>query len=253
MQEKVWFENSKGDKLCGILSNPSGDKKKLVVIVAHGFSSSKESSSYPLFEELFNKNNISCLRFDFWGHGESDGDFADITVSEAIDDINNAIKYLKNNNYTNIGLVGSSFGGMVSILAVANSDDIKILGLRAPVSDYLAHLLAKHSKTTIEDWKNNGFMFWISGHGRKLRLNYSFFEDSKQYDGHKEASKIKVPTIIVHGAKDISVPLSQSEQTSKEIKNCKLIVYPKANHWFEHGTDKEDAIKAIVDFFVEKA
>lgn len=260
MKEKVWFKNSKGDKLCAILSNPTNDKDELVVIIAHGFSSSKNTDSYELFEKLFNKHEISVFRFDFWGHGESDGEFSDITISEAVDDVKNAISFLKKLGYSNIGLVGSSFGGMASILTAASSKDVKILGLRAPISDYLAHLIAKHSKTEIDDWKKTGYLYWILGKKKrpagyiaaKKKLNYSFFEDSKKYDGHKEATKITIPTIIVHGAKDITVPLDQSKQTSKEIKDCTLKIYPESNHWFNHGNDKEEAIKAIIDFFVEK-
>jgi alpha/beta superfamily hydrolase len=67
-----------------------------VIILCHGFTTSKDSSTNIELEQKLNSKNIATLRFDFFGHGESEGDFKNITISEAVDDILNAIKYLKN-------------------------------------------------------------------------------------------------------------------------------------------------------------
>lgn len=71
--KKVNFNNSKGNKLCGILTNPTEDKNKPIIILCHGFSSSKDSSTYTSLAESFTKHDISTFRFDFFGHGESEG------------------------------------------------------------------------------------------------------------------------------------------------------------------------------------
>ena len=81
MREKIFFENSKGNKLCGILSNPTNDKNKSIIVLCHGFSTSKESSTYISLEQILNKNNISTFRFDFFGHGESEGKFENLTTT----------------------------------------------------------------------------------------------------------------------------------------------------------------------------
>jgi len=77
MKEKLFFKNSKGNKLCGILSSVNKDR---IIILCHGFSSNKDTQTFPILEKIFNKN-ISTFRFDFYGHGESEGKFEDITVS----------------------------------------------------------------------------------------------------------------------------------------------------------------------------
>ncbi len=68
--EKLFFENNAGRKLCGIL-NSVDDKK--VVILCHGSNSSKESLTYVNFAKRISDINISTFRFDFSGHGESEG------------------------------------------------------------------------------------------------------------------------------------------------------------------------------------
>jgi len=130
MKEKIFFKNSKGNKLCGILSNPTSKKEKPIIILCHGFSTSKEGRTYVRLEEILNDNGISTFRFDFFGHGESEGKFEEVTTFESVDDIHNAIKFLKKSGYIKIGLVGSSFGGMASIIEAGKTDELYILGGR---------------------------------------------------------------------------------------------------------------------------
>src|SRR3972149_4115310 len=113
MEEKTSFQNSKGDKLVGIVNK--SNNKDWILIMAHGFSSNKNTKNFVKLSEMLRTKGISSFRFDFWGHGESDGKFENITISEAVDDILNAIKFVKELGYKNIGLLGSSFGGISSI------------------------------------------------------------------------------------------------------------------------------------------
>src|SRR3989338_6002658 len=136
MQKNTYFKNSKGDTLAAILSNPSGDTTKPIVIIVHGFASHKNRRSFIKLAERFDTLAISSFRFDIWGFGESEGRFEDITISEAVDDILQAIKFLKSKGYTNIGLIGSSFGGISSIMAASKTNDLFALALKSPVSDY---------------------------------------------------------------------------------------------------------------------
>src|SRR3989338_745125 len=137
MEEKIFFQDSNGNNLCGILSNPTSNKNKPVIILIHGFNSGKDSSTNTTLLERLNKINISSFRIDLFAHGESDGSFENLTQSEAVDDVLQAIKFLKGLGYEKIGLEGSSFGGLASIMAASQSFDICILALKCPVSSYL--------------------------------------------------------------------------------------------------------------------
>ncbi len=95
MSEKIYFLNSKGDKLCGILSNPRTNKNGPIMILCHGIPSSKDNFTSTHLEKLLNEKNIATLRFDLFGNGESEGNFEEITISECIDDIMQAIRYIK--------------------------------------------------------------------------------------------------------------------------------------------------------------
>ena len=125
MEKKVVFQNLKGDKLAGILSETGN--KEFILVMAHGFSSNKNTKNFVKLSQRLSDKNLASLRFDFWGHGESDGKFEEITISEAVDDILQAIKCVKELGYKKIGLLGSSFGGISSIMAASKTKDLSFL------------------------------------------------------------------------------------------------------------------------------
>jgi len=253
MREKLFFENSKGNSLCGVLSNPTSDKSKPIIILCHGFTTSKNSISYINLENILNGSEISTFRFDFFGHGESEGKFENITISEAVDDILNAIKFLKSKNYSKIGLVGSSFGGMASLLAASKTGGLFVLALKSPVSDYLGKLVAEEIRYPIKTWKEKGFICHDNSDGKKFRLNFSFFEDAEKVSRYKAAKKIKIPTLIVHGDKDESVPIEQSKKTASLIENCRLEIIKGCDHQYSKPKDFKKMLDLISKFIIENS
>lgn len=229
MNKKINFTNSNGYKLSGVLSIPHNDYNGLIVVFAHGLGSSKESDKYKDFGKLLNERNIGIFKFDFYGHGESEGLFEDITVDEGADDVLQAIELLKSKGFTKIGLVGTSFGGISSIMAASKDTDLKFLGLLVPVSipEKLAHLRSTetaHLKHPLElDKKNNG---------------------------HKIAYRIKVPVYIIHGEKDETVPLEHSIKFCKLLPNCKLEIIKGGDHRLRAPHHYKKVLSLMTDFIV---
>lgn len=250
MPQKIFFKDSNGVELCGILSNPSNDITRPIMILCHGFTTSKNNHSNTGLAEVLNKDNIATFRFDFFGHGESGGDFAEITVSKAADSILRAIEYLKSLGYKKIGLFGSSFGGIASIVATAKTSDLSLLVLKSPVSDYLEVETRRKSKADIKNWRDKGFIIHVNDRGEKRKLNYSFFEDIKKFDGYEYAKNIHIPTLIVHKEGDDSVPIEQSRKTAGLIKNCKLEVIKGAGHNYSNPGDTEKMIDIVLKFII---
>lgn len=253
MEEKVYFTNSKGDKLCGILSNPTGDKTRPIIISSHGFGSNKNSSTYTNLQSRLNDANISVLRFDFFGHGESEGKFEDITISEGVDDILGAIKFLKQTGYSKIGLLGSSFGGICSIMAASKVKDLYILVLKSPVSDYTSMQLLKHGQDGVRKWREGGYIIHTSHDGKKHRLNYTFFDDFKNNDAYASATRIEIPALIVHGDQDEVVPIEQSKKTCGLIKGCRLEIIEGLGHHYTNPAHFEKFLDLSTEFIKENS
>lgn len=253
MEQKMFFANSKGDKLCGILTNPTGDVTQPLIILTHGFHSTKNTKNFLLLRELLAQHNFSVFRFDTYGQGESEGKFEQLTVSEGVDDILQAIAYLKRQHFTRMGLIGSSFGGNASIMAAVRTHDLSVLALKSPVSNYEEKTRAQLTQQQIQEWKDKGYrdMYDGSKEGKPLRLNYSYFEDFKYNDGYSVAPQITIPTIIVHGDKDESVPVEQSIKLSKLIPQSTLVLIKGADHTYSYPDHTKQMAHAITDFIVE--
>ncbi len=111
MNEKIFFENSHGLKICGILEEPNNKRDKIVIVV-HGYSSNKNRSSAREIAEELIKRNVNSFRIDLYGCGESEGEFENQTITSSVDDISSAIKLMKKRGYKKIDLFGSSAGGL---------------------------------------------------------------------------------------------------------------------------------------------
>jgi dipeptidyl aminopeptidase/acylaminoacyl peptidase len=247
MENKIVFENTKGFKLVGLLSNPTGELSKPIILLVHGHSSNKNTKSLTAISVKLNKKMISSFRIDLYGHGESEGKFEEATVSEAVDSILSAIRYLKEKGYTKIALVGSSYGGIASTLAASKTHDLFALVLKSPVSDYEDLYLWRGE--SIETWKEKGYRDYPSRNGI-LKLNYSFYEDAIKNDAYAIAPSITIPTLIVHGNADIEVPFEQSITISKLIPHCNLHIVQGADHTYTNPHHSEEMVNTIVDFLI---
>ncbi|MBN1223259.1 MAG: alpha/beta fold hydrolase, partial [Candidatus Aminicenantes bacterium] len=245
MREKLFFENGNGVRLCGILSHPSGQANAPTVIMCHGFSTNKGGRTNTQLEEILNTHDIATFRFDFFGHGESDGRFDDITISEATRDVMAASKFIKNRGHTKIALFGSSFGGQASLLAASQTSEFYTLALKSPVSDYLGLLIAGDREMDISSWKRSGYISITGADSRILRLNYSFYEDAEKIRGYEAVKRIKTPTLIVHGNKDETVPLEQSKIAAGLIGDCRLEIVRGADHIYSQPKHFEKMVKLL--------
>ncbi|MFH1246758.1 MAG: alpha/beta hydrolase [Candidatus Micrarchaeota archaeon] len=245
--EKLFF-TSRGLKICGMLeiANP---KSKEVVVMVHGYASGKDGSTYIVLGNELAKNNLNSFRFDLAGNGESEGKFEEQTISTMVEDIEAAVKMLQTRGFKVFDVVGSSGGGLAS-LVFALKFKLNKLALIAPVSDYPSQRRRKYGDEQLQQWKEKGYNFYDAGTRGLLKVNYSFFEDAKQYVMREKAAKIKCPVFIVHGDKDTDVTVKDSEELVKFLPNAELHVFKGAEHFFRNPGEKEELVKLIVDWLV---
>lgn len=250
MEKSVSFQNSKGSHLAGILTEP--DNHKFILVMAHGFSSSKNTINFVKLAERLVQKGIATFRFDFFGHGNSDGLFENITATEAVNDILQAIKFVKSQGYEKVGLLGSSFGGLASIMAASKTNDLSFLALKSPVSDYFASEKSIYSQTQLDKWQKDGFTDYID-QSKHLKLNYSYIVDMPKHDAYATAKNISVPTLVVHGNQDEEVPYTQSQKLIQCLPNSKLITIDGADHRYTTESHAQQMLEAITNFVVENS
>jgi len=243
MKKEISFKNNKGQTLRGDLYVP--DKKYKLkypsIIVCHGLGANKDmQNKVDLAEALF-KEGFLVLKFDFHGHGKSEGELSEITLTQEIDDAKAAIEALYDLPQVDkkkLGLVGHSLGGAVTIAVAATDSRIKSAVSIAGVIDMVRPLNCYVGTQKVRKWKELNDLEAEPG----KHLKYSFLEDFNKHHMLNYAKKIKIPFLVINGTKDYDVGMNQAKAIAKAA-NAPLKTVDE-NHDFG-----KESIQAAVDWF----
>ncbi len=248
MEETLTFSDRHGHGIAAILSTPDGPTTRLAVL-CHGFLSGKNSTTNKTLTRLLNAQGLATFRFDFFGQGDSDGPFEELTTTLAVQQTQAALDLMAARGYGRIGLVGSSFGGLVAILTAAQRRDIVCLALKCPVVDFAEELRITFGPEELARWHATGTIQNIMGGPDRVRLRYAFYEDCLRQIAYAPAEHITIPTLIVQGEKDECVPLHQSRRLHDALSGSKrLDLLPGADHQFTRGEDFHQMTTSISDW-----
>ena len=250
MEEATIFHDSHGHRIGAILSTPDGPTTRLAVL-CHGFLSGKNSTTNKTLTRLLNERGIATFRFDFFGQGDSDGPFEEITTTLALQQTHAALDLVTAKGYDRIGLVGSSFGGLVAILTTAQRGDIVCLALKCPVVDFAEELRLTFGPEELARWQATDTIQNIMGGPDRVRLRYAFYDNCLKHIAYGPAEHITVPTLIVQGERDECVPLHQSRRLYEALRSPKrLDLLPDADHQFSRWEDFHQMTMSISDWLV---
>ncbi|KAF5776196.1 putative feruloyl esterase [Helianthus annuus] len=237
--QKVVIENKHGENLVGVL-HETGSKD--VVILCHGFQSSKESNTITNLASALEKEGISAFRFDFAGNGkESEGSFQYGNYRREADDLHSVIQHFHGNNRVTRAILGHSKGGNVVLLYASKYHDvyrvINVCGRYNTVEGVEERL----GKGFLQKVKENGFIDVKSKTGEVLycvteeslmdRLNTNMHEACQQID---EDCKV----LTIHGSDDPIVRVEEALEFAKAVPNHKLHIIEGADHRFSKHQDE---------------
>jgi len=250
VEEQIIFTDPHGHRVSAILTVPGSGADRIAVL-CHGFLSGKNSSTNKTLTRMLTERGIATFRFDFFGHGDSDGPFEEITTTLALQQTEAALDLVTTRGYGRIGLVGSSFGGLVGILTAARRSDIGCLALKCPVVDFAEELRITLGTDELPRWQATGTIPNIMGGPDRVPLRYDFYEDCLRQIAYGPAERITAPTLIVQGEQDECVPLHQSRRLHDALRGSKkLILLPDADHQFTRGEDFRQMTTSIADWLV---
>ena len=250
MEETLTFHDQHNHNIAAVLSTPNGPTTGLAVL-CHGFLSAKNSTTNKTLTRLLSPHGIATFCFDFFGQGGSQGPFEDLTISLAVEQATAALDLMTAKGYSRIGLVGSSFGGLVAILTTALRPDIACLALKCPVVDFAEELRLEFGPAELVRWQATNSIPNIMGGPDRIRLKYQFYEDCLQRIAYEPAKRITAPTLIVQGEQDECVPLHQSRRLHDSLGGAKrLDLLPNADHQFTRREDFHQTTTSIGDWLV---
>ncbi|MBI4401671.1 MAG: alpha/beta fold hydrolase [Nitrospirae bacterium] len=248
IEQPLSFKDSAGHTVSAVLASPS-DGTDRVAVLCHGFLSTKNSTTNKTLTRLLVEREIATFRFDFFGQGESEGPFERTTTTVAVNQTLAALDLVTAKGYRRIGLMGSSFGGLVAILAAAQRPALSVVALKCPVPDFPEMLRLEFGKAGMERWKQSDEIPNVTGGQQPVRLRYTFYEDCLRHDAYKAAETILAPVLIVQGDRDEYVPLHQSRRLYDAVRTEKhLEILPGADHGFTEAEDFRRMTMLLADW-----
>ncbi|MBM4276964.1 MAG: alpha/beta fold hydrolase [Deltaproteobacteria bacterium] len=228
--EKVSFQ-SEGYKIAGILHLPDRECPPCV-IASHGLLSSKDSEKYIVLGNRMSEEGMAVLRFDFRGIGESEGSEEDNTISKKLNDLGSAIDFVR--SYPGlgkeIGLVGSSLGGFLSLIRASRDRQIKALVVWATP----LHMDDLSSKEQEEDYP---------------LPPEAFFQDLPKHRLLPILPKVS-NCLVIHGERDELVEVEQALGIFYHLSSPKEIhLIGGADHRLTDPTHRQRAIDLTAEWF----
>jgi pimeloyl-ACP methyl ester carboxylesterase len=190
-----------------IPEGPPGSRWPTAVFV-HGFTSNRlELPNFVAMSRILETSGIASVRFDLSGHGESDGDFFDVTITGEIAETRAVVQAVRTLDFVDpdrIGLVGMSMGGVVAGIVAAEEPGISALCLWSPAAVAPSEIGSGYlrGRSLTAEIEEKGY-FDADGH----RMSPALVEDIAGLDVYGRSSGYAGPVHILHGDKDDIAPL----------------------------------------------
>lgn len=195
--EKIAYCTSKGDQ-------PG-------IIFLNGFMSDMQGTKAQYLQNYCHDKGYAFLRFDYFGHGESSGDFKEGTIGRWLDDTLAVIDQLTEGPQI---LVGSSMGGWLMLLAALRRPDrIKGLVGIATGADFTEDLiLANATDEMHESWEKQGYFIeeTESPDDFKYTITKELVREGRDHLLMRDPIPYKGFVHLIHGMKDADVPYENS-------------------------------------------
>lgn len=243
--EKVTFDGTSG-ALSGNLQIPDGEPRGGVVL-SHCFTCSKSLKVTRQLATGIEDGGYAVLRYDFTGLGESEGEFAETTVTTNVGDIEAAARYMSRRGFGPCALVGHSLGGAATLLAAGNVDAVRaVVAVAAPFTpEHVRHLFDEQD---VEQALASGRVR-VKLAGRPFDIAAEFFRDLERHCSPDRIAALGRPLLVVHGTKDTLVEIAEGERIFAAAKQPRwFAAIPNADHFFMLERHAVLAARTVVTF-----
>ncbi|MDO6811973.1 alpha/beta hydrolase family protein [Tenacibaculum soleae] len=256
--EEVIVKND-GIQLPGTLSFTK--EKTPLIIWIHGSGGVDRNGNQPQyikqFREAVNKQNIAFFSYDKRTANKNNIIFLKqgVLFNDFVLDAKKVVNHFKNDKrFTKIILVGHSQGSLVAMLALKDVEKyISIAGTGETIDKTLIKQVTKQNeyfgKLTekyLKELKETGQIKNIDLNLRSLFApqNQPFLSSWIALNPLKEIKKVKIPTLIINGNKDLQVQVTDAENLKKSKPNASLVIIDNMNHVLKDIQKEEDNIKS---------
>lgn len=236
----------------GTLRKPAGATKAPVVLLLHGFASSRDEvgNMYARLADALAARGVGSLRIDFRGFGQSAGDTGATTVGGQVEDAEAAYNYLTGLDWVDpnrIGVVGFSLGGGIStIAAAAHPEWFKSMVTWSSVGDLVKDFTDELTQEAFDTAEAKGIVGLDLG-WRTIALKKDFFESLGKYDVAALIKEYPGAYLAIAGDQDFSAsyaPGFVDSATKADPKEAWIV--PGADHIYGVLTDDQTMADSVI-------
>ena len=210
------------------------------VVFCGGFRSDLTGTKAAALADWASANQRPYTRFDYFGHGASTGDFTDGTMSHWRGDIPHILDTLCDGPQI---LVGSSFGGWLSLMAALDRPEkVAALVLIAPAVDMTERLMwARFTEQTRKQLMTDGLIYDPSDYDPVgYPITRALIEDGQQHLMLAQPIALDLPVRILHGQQDDAVPWTLSLELAEQLISTDVEL-----HFIKNGDHRLSAPQEI--------
>lgn len=227
-----------GLNLAAKVSFPDQDQYD-VAILAYGFvgmMDPKVNDLLPVLAQKLQALGIGTVRFDFNGHGLSDGPLARMSIYNELEDYEAIMEYvLELPQLRHLYLIGHSQGGVLSAM------------MAGFYPDKVDKLVLMSSAATLVDDAKLGTCMGVDYDPDKVpveldfgdfKVNGWYFRTAKFINTYEVAANYQGPVLIIHGQDDQIVNNYASTRFHAIYKHSELHLIPESDHGLHQNRDE---------------
>lgn len=256
-QEPQFLELGQGRKRRRIAYrfDEGSDETSPAVFWLSGFMSDMTSTKVGALSDWAYVQGYAMLRFDYSGHGVSEGSLLQATVGDWLEE---AAAMLALAGSRRIVLVGSSLGGWIALLlarALAKAGDRRLAGLVliAPAWDMTEKLMwEKMSAKTRAKVETEGVYYAPSNYDDPYPLTKILIEEGRNHLLAEGGIEVAAPVRILQGMRDEDVPWQHALALMELLKgeDVELTLVKDGDHRLSGPEDLrrlEHTVGALID------
>lgn len=230
-------------------NNITGKEKK-IVIISHGFGSSKESPTAEAISDAFSKHNIGTYRFDFPAHGESQVDGEMLRISNCTNDLAAVEAHVRKlMPKSEIGYFSSSFGAYINLIYLATHEHTGYKSfLRCAAVDMPKIFKQNITPEHVAQLHTHGFVMLDLDYFRPLKITPEFIADLEAHNIFKLYRSGMTKIAMIHGTADETASIHDARRFAKKF-GADLTEVESADHRFLIPNGMERVIYTALNFF----
>lgn len=248
--ETVRWKNSDGQEIEGVLTYPveyEPGKKYPLILNPHGGPSGARIESFSSSNQFFAGNGFFVFQPNFRGSVNYGQEFVNANRGKwgivDYDDCMTGVDYCVEKGWADTDRLicyGWSYGGYMSFWIVTQTDRFKAVSPGAGLSN----LYSMYSTTDIPN-----YLAWFFG------TPWDYEELYEKLSAIRHVKNVKSPVLILHGAEDARVPVTQSVEFYQALRDLEkevtFVKYPREGHGIGEPRHQMNCLRRYLYFFAE--